>query len=121
MYNDIVRKGYKVIPQFKVAKGKYRIDLVVILGNGTKLAIECDGDQWHGPEHYIKDMDRQKTLERCGWQFFRLRASAYYFNRQQAITPLWEMIADNEKVVYEAPTAGKMKVQMLQPGFVTVK
>jgi len=103
VYNDLVRKGYPVIPQYKEAKGRYRIDLVIILGNGIKLAIECDGDKWHGPDRFRHDMERQKILERCGWQFFRIRASAYYFNREKATTPLWEWIADNEKTLVEKP------------------
>ena len=101
VFNDIVRKGYAAIPQYKVAKGKYRIDLVILLGNGVKLAIECDGDHWHGAEQYRSDMGRQKILERCGWTFFRVRASAYYFDRIKAMEPLWELIRENEKVQYE--------------------
>lgn len=48
-----------------------RIDLV-IEGNQAQLAVECDGDFWHGPEQYEKDSERQRMLERCGWQFFTL-------------------------------------------------
>jgi very-short-patch-repair endonuclease len=36
----------------------------------TKIAIECDGDYWHGDEQFEKDMQRQEILERAGWQFF---------------------------------------------------
>lgn len=48
-----------------------RIDLV-IEGNQAQLAVECDGDFWHGPEQDEKDSERQRMLERCGWQFFTL-------------------------------------------------
>jgi very-short-patch-repair endonuclease len=37
--------------------------------DGTKIAIECDGDYWHGDEQFEKDMQRQEILERAGWQF----------------------------------------------------
>lgn len=94
VYNDIVKKGYNVIPQYEVAKGKYRIDLVVLLPDGTKIAVECDGDKWHGAEQHQNDIMRQKVLERCGWQFFRVRGYAYYTNREKALEPLWKLLPE---------------------------
>ena len=92
VYNDIISKQFSVIPQYEVAKGRYRIDMVVVLSDGTKIAVECDGDKWHGPEQYENDMMRQKVLERVGWPFFRVRGYEYYTNRKKALEPLWEMI-----------------------------
>ncbi|MBF2707746.1 AAA domain-containing protein [Flavobacterium soyangense] len=92
VYNDIVRNNFSVIPQYEVAKGRYRIDLVALFPDGTKIAIECDGDKWHGAEQYQNDLMRQKILERCGWQFFRVRGYEYYTNRIKALEPLWKMI-----------------------------
>jgi len=97
VYNDIVRKQLSVIPQYEVAKGRYRIDMVVLLPDGTKIAVECDGDKWHGPEQYQNDIMRQKQLERCGWQFFRVRGYEYYSNREKALEPLWNMISAFER------------------------
>jgi very-short-patch-repair endonuclease len=56
----------------------YEIDLVVFGADGTKIAIECDGDYWHGDDQFEKDMQRQEILERAGWQFFRL--GSHIFN-----------------------------------------
>jgi superfamily I DNA and/or RNA helicase/very-short-patch-repair endonuclease/DNA-directed RNA polymerase subunit L len=95
VYNDIVANNYNVIPQYKVAKGRYRIDLVTILSNGIKLAIECDGDKYHGPEQYQDDFMREKVLTRCGWQFFRVKGGEYYSNRKKALEPLWKLLKDN--------------------------
>lgn len=92
VYNDIVNKQLSIIPQYEVAKGRYKIDMVALLPNGTKIAIECDGDKWHGPEQHQNDIMRQKVLERCGWQFFRVRGSEYYTNREKALEPFWNMI-----------------------------
>ncbi|ALS78617.1 hypothetical protein AUO94_08050 [Planococcus kocurii] len=47
----ILAKGYKVTPQVKV--GQYRIDLV-IEGLRDRLAVECDGEKWHGPKNSKK-------------------------------------------------------------------
>jgi transcription elongation GreA/GreB family factor/very-short-patch-repair endonuclease len=95
VFNEIVSCGYKVIPQYKVAGGRYRIDLVVVLNNGVKIAIECDGDLFHGPEQFMNDLLRQRVLERCGWQFFRVRGADYYSNRISSLSQLWKILDDN--------------------------
>jgi len=91
VFNRIYERGYSVIPQFP-AEG-YIIDLVVVGSNGN-LAIECDGDYWHGPEHYAKDLARQRELERCGWNFFRVRESAYYLDPAAALSGLWSQLEE---------------------------
>ncbi len=87
----LIRKHFTVIPQHEVA-GK-RIDLVVE-GGQARLAVECDGDRWHGAEQYEADMQRQRQLERCGWEFFRVSEAAFYSNEEDALTPLWRMLED---------------------------
>jgi very-short-patch-repair endonuclease len=91
--NRLLDRGYSVIPQFP-ALG-YSLDLVVV-GGKTRLAIECDGDHWHGPDAYQRDMARQRELERCGWNFFRVLESEYYFDPAKALAPLWERLAELE-------------------------
>lgn len=88
--SELMRAGYRVIPQYEVA-GK-RIDLVIEDGS-RRMAVECDGDFWHGPEQYEHDMDRQRMLERCGWTFIRIRGSVFYANREKAMKYLLESIA----------------------------
>ncbi len=104
VYNDIVIKGYSVISQYEVAKGKYRIDLVVLLPDGTKIAIECDGDKWHGVEQHQDDIMRQKVLERCGWQFFRVRGHEYYTDRMKALKELWELLSEANVLEKDQPS-----------------
>ena len=67
---------------------RYRIDLVVE-GMQGRLAVECDGDEWHGPERYEQDMARQRDLERAGWQFVRIRGGDFYRDPARATAPLW--------------------------------
>ena len=57
----------------------YRIDLVVT-GGESRLAVECDGDEWHGAEQFEKDLARQQDLERVGWRFVRIRESEFYLD-----------------------------------------
>lgn len=89
--SKITSKGYRVIPQFRVAE--YRIDLVVE-GVKARLAIECDGDAWHGPEAYEKDQWRQRVLERAGWRFWRIRGSMFYRDPDQALESLWHVLEE---------------------------
>jgi very-short-patch-repair endonuclease len=86
---ELARKKYHVIPQFEVA-GKY-IDLV-IEGNGSRLAVECDGDAFHGIDNFEQDMERQKILERCGWPFFRIRESEFYANKTSVMERLFTVL-----------------------------
>jgi very-short-patch-repair endonuclease len=93
VYNRLADRGYTVIPQYDAIG--YRIDLVVV-GSKTRLAVECDGDAWHGPEVYERDLARQRDLERCGWQFFRIRESAFYVDQHAALQELWTTLQDLE-------------------------
>ncbi|WP_147299288.1 AAA domain-containing protein [Halobacillus trueperi] len=85
----ILAQGYKVTPQVKV--GRYRIDLVVE-GMRNRLAVECDGEAWHGPEKFEEDMIRQESLERAGWEFWRVRGRDFYLDRKNALESLWEKL-----------------------------
>lgn len=82
VYNELVHRGYYVIPQLD-AFGR-RIDLVVQGGNG-RLAVECDGDHWHNEQHAIADLTRQRELERLGWTFVRIFESDFYLDKNEQI------------------------------------
>lgn len=71
----------------------YSIDLVVE-GMQGRLAVECDGDKWHGAERYEQDMARQRMLERCGWIFWRVRGSTFYIDPDHAMNGLWKVLED---------------------------
>jgi very-short-patch-repair endonuclease len=90
---ELIRRDFNVLSQHEVA-GK-RIDLVVE-GGQARLAVECDGDNWHGADRYEADMQRQRQLERCGWEFFRVREAAFYSNKENALAGLWQMLADRD-------------------------
>jgi very-short-patch-repair endonuclease len=103
IYDILTQRGYAVLPQ--VAAGGYRIDMVVEGQNGKRLAIECDGDRFHGPEQWEDDMRRQRILERAGWTFWRCFASAFVLNRSQVIQDLLDTLnIQNISPVQEAQT-----------------
>ena len=79
---ELLRRRFAVHPQAEVAG--YRIDLVVE-GTDARLAVECDGDAWHGADRYEQDMARQRRLERAGWTFVRIRESVWYADRKAAV------------------------------------
>ena len=86
VYLRLRERGFRVAPQ--VRAGGYRIDLV-INGAGAKLAVECDGDEWHGPERWQDDSVRQRRLERAGWRFVRIRGSEFYRAPDSALEEVW--------------------------------
>jgi very-short-patch-repair endonuclease/polyhydroxyalkanoate synthesis regulator phasin len=92
VYRQILAHGFDVEPQHQV--GRYRIDFVVTAAPGQRLAVECDGDRFHGPEQWTADVRRQRTLERLGWTFWRIRASEYYLDPAHALDPLWRLLIE---------------------------
>jgi very-short-patch-repair endonuclease len=88
--HQILAHGYRtVIVQQKV--GRYRLDIVVE-GSDARLAVECDGDRWHGPDVWHRDRARQQVLERAGWTFERIRGSEFYRDHESALRPLWQRL-----------------------------
>jgi very-short-patch-repair endonuclease len=91
MYDLLVERGYRVDTQ--VAVGTKRIDLVVEGADDRRLAIECDGDRFHGPERWPDDMARQRMLERAGWTIWRCFASRFVRERDAVIAELVALLA----------------------------
>lgn len=89
VYRHLVARGYRVKVQHRV--GRFRIDLVVE-GRRGRLAVELDGDAYHGPERWEADRNRQAILERLGWTFHRIRGSAYYRDPDAALVGLWDRL-----------------------------
>jgi very-short-patch-repair endonuclease len=90
VYDELTRRGFRVRPQVKV--GAFRIDLVVEGTNDARLAVECDGDQYHGADRWSHDMQRQRVLERAGWIFWRCFASAFVRRREEVVRDLLETL-----------------------------
>jgi len=86
VYAALVDLGYRVTAQVKA--GAYRIDMVVEGADDTRLAIECDGDEFHGPDRWPADMQRQRILERAGWVFWRCFASTWSLRKDDVLAEL---------------------------------
>ena len=86
VFLHLVDRGFRVLPQYEIAD--YRVDLLVE-GSRGRLAVECDGDRWQGPEAFERDLARQRRLERCGLPFARVRGAAFYRDPDSALEPVW--------------------------------
>lgn len=86
VFSVLASRGYRVIPQVKT--GAYRIDMVVEGAGDNRLAIELDGDEYHGPDRWQHDMNRQRVLERAGWVFWRCFASTWSLRKDDILQEL---------------------------------
>jgi len=99
----LLEKNYTVKQKWRV--GSYDIDMVAIYDD-KKIAIECDGKTLnHTEEEVIANLEEQEILERCGWEFIRVRASEYFRNPEKAIKDLIIQLDDkgiypNHKEIY---------------------
>ncbi|MBN2308961.1 MAG: hypothetical protein JXR94_08330 [Candidatus Hydrogenedentes bacterium] len=118
VFRLIIERGFHVRTQVCVGdptNHRYRIDLVVE-GMQGKLAVECDGDEWHGAERYEHDMARQRDLERAGWQFARIRGGDFYRDPVKAMEPVWKELdrlgiqpGGIDKTAAEPPAPAKLE------------
>ena len=90
VYTALAERGFRVTPQVKA--GAYRIDMVVEGAGDLRLAVECDGDEFHGPDRWQHDVARQRVLERAGWTFWRCFASTWTLNKEAVLKELLEIL-----------------------------
>jgi len=80
----LMNAGFQSLePQYWV--GAYRLDFA-IRQDRLRVAIECDGERFHGTDKLDEDLARQATLERLGWKFVRIRGSEFYRYEERTIS-----------------------------------
>ena len=109
VFDALVERGFHVVPQ--VESSGFYIDMVVEGDSDRRLAIECDGDLYHGPEKWAEDFGRQRVLERAGWNFWRCWGSSFYMNSKECLNDLFSTLES----MGIGPTA---KAGYVQPGLV---
>ena len=90
VYGTLAERGWRVRPQ--VRAGDYHIDLVVEGAEDRRLAIELDGDKYHGLERWAEDYRRQLALERMGWRFWRCWGSSWTLDPEGCLADLEETL-----------------------------
>jgi very-short-patch-repair endonuclease len=91
VFDILVTRGFRVVPQVQV--GSYRIDMVVEGDADNRLALECDGQSYNGPDQWGIDMRRQRVLERAGWRFWRCFATNYVLHKDDVVRDLIDTLA----------------------------
>jgi transcription elongation GreA/GreB family factor/very-short-patch-repair endonuclease len=114
VFTALVEREYRVIPQ--VGSQGFSIDMVVEGDGGRRLAVECDGDQYHGPERWAADMNRQRILERVGWTFWRCFGSNFSLDREGVLDDLVQALDRMEiKPVGAMPIARSYTAHRIVP------
>jgi very-short-patch-repair endonuclease len=92
VFREIKARGYHVVPQYPV--GRRRLDLVIV-GDGGRLAVECDGHRWHtDPIDTEADARRDRELRRMCWEVRRIRESEFELDPERELAPLWQRLTE---------------------------
>lgn len=93
VYDELTQRGYWATPQVRV--GQYRIDMVVEGHNDARLAVECDGDKYHGPDKWAADTQRERDIRRAGWgAFWRCFYSEFVRRPKEMLDDLFKTLAE---------------------------
>ena len=90
VFNRLAALGYHVTP--KVLVNNRVIDLVVT-GSEGRMAVECDGDEFTSTGAQARsDMERERELRRCGWEFARVRESEFELDADAALAAVIRLL-----------------------------
>lgn len=78
--------------------GKYHIDFLI---DEFKLAIECDGDYWHGlPQTILKDKKKDLFLEEIGYKIIRFSEKDINATSGYCVTRYLKKLQANKSIRY---------------------
>lgn len=87
-----------IIPQEEIAE--YRVDfLIVMVKNGTRFVVECDGHDFHEKtkEQAAKDKSRERKLLKMGYKVVRFSGSEIYQNPKKCANEFEDLIIEELK------------------------
>ncbi|MEI5877116.1 MULTISPECIES: DUF559 domain-containing protein [Bacillus cereus group] len=88
MYKLLSNNGFH--PRAQVPCGKYRIDLVVL----GRIAIECDGKQWHSsPQQRAHDRKKDVFLRQNGYIVLRFSGRDIYRRQKYILKKIQDNIS----------------------------
>ena len=91
---EVVRRlrelGYRV--NLRMSVGHFHIGMAVEGEDEQRLALECDGDRYSSLDSLTEDAARQSILERLGWQFMRIRGTAFYRDPDAALRRVFDRL-----------------------------
>lgn len=84
LMKELAHQGFR--PYGQIPCGKFRID-IAIYHRGKKIAIECDGQQFHSsPEQKEHDAKKDDFLRRNRWKVFRFTGKEIYHDAKGCVT-----------------------------------
>ena len=94
LFDWLISNGYNCQP--KVAVGIHIVDFVIYGQQDNRLAVECDGDKYHGSEVWVDSVKRQRALERMGWSFWRCFASNFILKKERVLNDLKQVLTSHK-------------------------
>ncbi|WP_238419013.1 AAA domain-containing protein [Gordonia sp. 'Campus'] len=90
VFNRLAALGYHVTPKVEVNN---RVVDLVVLGADARMAVECDADEFRGTGRQARsDLERERELRRCGWEFVRVRESEFVLDPDRVIDHVASML-----------------------------
>ncbi|MFV9511794.1 endonuclease domain-containing protein [Tepidibacillus sp. LV47] len=94
LYDALTSRGHYIVTQYPM--GKYRIDIAL---PQNKIAIECDGHQFHSSkEAKERDKRKDKFLRSKGWKVIRIPGWMIYKSLPRVIRIIEDEIKDEALV-----------------------
>ena len=88
-------------PEAQCSVAPYWIDLAF---PAVKLAIECDGDYWHGnKKQQSKDRQKDGYLRRRGWHVLRLSETEIKTNIDECVAKVVSFLSTQPSLLVEPP------------------
>ena len=111
----LIDLNYRIRPQVPV--GGRRIDFVIEGANDRRLAVELDGDKYHGPDRWADHFRRQLALERLGWTFWRCWGSSWVADPEACLDDLRsKLVQMGIEPLGATPVDGVYTLHMEEPG-----
>ncbi|WP_339063542.1 DUF559 domain-containing protein [Tepidibacillus marianensis] len=94
LYDALYSRGHNIVTQYPM--GKYRIDIAF---PQYKIAIECDGHQFHSSkEAKERDKRKDKLLRSKGWKVIRIPGWMIYKSLPRVIRIIEDEIKEKASV-----------------------
>lgn len=65
---------------------------LVVTKDGKQVRLICDSEKWQEEVALDEEIARQAVLERIGWQFIHISATAFYMNRHKSMEKIVQSI-----------------------------
>lgn len=70
---------------------------LIVSHGGKKVRVICDSEKWQEEIELEEEMNRQAILERLGWQFIYLSATAFYADEDESTAKLIKQVEEGIK------------------------